>query len=227
MINEEPAQEKDLAMLGMLWPLGVEKGKEFKPSDKAQAAIAMAIPDVLAVRKNTLLNVGIRWWSDRHWRSPVTDIGPKTGFNFETPEGLAVDDRAVNFFFAFGAPEELALKVGYDQTGQLLCGENSYRLHVPANIPASQFWSVNAYDLETASFIRESPRVGISSFEQPQTNADGSVDVYLGPRAPTGKESNWLPTKDGKGYMVLFRFYGPEESLLDRSWKLNDIVEEK
>jgi hypothetical protein len=227
MINEEPAQEKDLAMLGMLWPLGVEKGKEFKPSDKAQAAIAMAIPDVLAVLKNTLLNVGIRWWSDRRWRSPVADIGPKTGFNFETPEGLAVDDRAVNFFFAFGAPEELALKVGYDQTGQLFRGENSYSLHVPANIPASQFWSVNAYDLETASFIRESPRVGISSFEHPQTNADGSVDVYLGPRAPTGKESNWLPTKEGKGYMVLFRFYGPEESLLDRSWKLNDIVEEK
>jgi hypothetical protein len=54
--------------LGMLWPLGVEKGKEFKPSDKAQAAIAMAIPDVLAVLKNTLLNVGIRWWSDRRWR---------------------------------------------------------------------------------------------------------------------------------------------------------------
>jgi Protein of unknown function (DUF1214) len=129
-------------MLGMLWPLGVEKGKEFKPSDKAQAAIAMAIPDVLAVLKNTLLNVGIRWWSDRRWRNPAADIGPRTGFNFETPEGLAVDDRAVNLFFAFGAPEELALKVGYDQTGQLLRGENSYRLHVPANIPASQFWSV-------------------------------------------------------------------------------------
>jgi hypothetical protein len=231
MINEEPAQEKDLAMLGMLWPLGLEKGKEFKPSDKARAAITMAIPDVTAVFKNTLLNVGVRWWSDRRWRSPLTDIGPKTGFNFETPEGLAVDDRATNiFFFAFGAPEELTvttLKVGFDQTGQLLRGENSYRLHVPANVPASQFWSVNAYDLETACFIRESPRVGISSFEQRQTNADGSVDLYLGPHSPTGNESNWLPTKEGKGYMLLFRFYGPEESLLDRSWKLNDIVEVK
>jgi hypothetical protein len=98
---------------------------------------------------------------------------------------------------------------------------------VPANVPARQLWSLNAYDLETACFIRESPRVGISSFDQPQKNADRSVDIYLGPRSPAGKESNWLPTKEGRGYTLLFRFYGPEEALLDRSWKLDDIVEVK
>ena len=31
MLNEEPARSQDLQMMGMLLPLGIEKGKDFKP----------------------------------------------------------------------------------------------------------------------------------------------------------------------------------------------------
>jgi hypothetical protein len=31
MLNEERAQSQDLQMMGMLLPLGIEKGKDFKP----------------------------------------------------------------------------------------------------------------------------------------------------------------------------------------------------
>jgi hypothetical protein len=56
-----------------------------------------------------------------------------------------------------------------------------------------------------------------------QKNADGSVDVYFGPKAPAGKESNWVPT-DAKGdFEVLFRFYGPQNALFDKIWKLPDV----
>ena len=56
-----------------------------------------------------------------------------------------------------------------------------------------------------------------------QKNADGSVDVYFGPKAPTGKESNWIPTNPGGKFEVLFRFYGPEKPLFDKTWRLPDI----
>jgi hypothetical protein len=49
------------------------------------------------------------------------------------------------------------------------------------------------------------------------------VDIYFGPKAPKGKESNWIPTAKGRKFFLLFRFYGPEPSALDRSWELNDI----
>jgi hypothetical protein len=49
------------------------------------------------------------------------------------------------------------------------------------------------------------------------------VDVYFGPKAPQGKESNWIPTSAGAGFEVLFRFYGPEKALFDKTWKLPDI----
>jgi hypothetical protein len=59
-----------------------------------------------------------------------------------------------------------------------------------------------------------------------EKNADGSVDVYFGPSAPSGKESNWVPTDANGKFEVLFRFYGPQKSLFDKTWKLLDIEKE-
>jgi hypothetical protein len=56
-----------------------------------------------------------------------------------------------------------------------------------------------------------------------QKNADGSVDVYFAPKAPAGKESNWVPTSPKDEFEVLFRFYGPEKALFEKTWKLPDI----
>ena len=49
------------------------------------------------------------------------------------------------------------------------------------------------------------------------------MDLYLGPKAPAGQESNWIQTPAGKGWFPWFRFYGPEKALFDKSWKMPDI----
>ena len=54
-------------------------------------------------------------------------------------------------------------------------------------------------------------------------NADGSMDVYFGPKAPVGKETNWIPTVTGEDWFPYFRFYGPQQSLFAKTWKLPDI----
>ena len=38
--------------------------------------------------------------------------------------------------------------------------------------------------------------------KQLQKNDDGSVDIYFGPKAPKGKESNWLPTDPKRRFEV-------------------------
>ena len=82
-----------------------------------------------------------------------------------------------------------------DKDGQAFDGGNTYRLTVPANAPVNQYWSATVYDRATHALIRDMARAGRSS-QSPglQTNADGSVDIYFGPKAPAGKESNWVPT---------------------------------
>jgi hypothetical protein len=71
-------------------------------------------------------------------------------------------------------------------------------------------------------------RVGVSSYDKDKikTNDDGSVDVYVGPQAPTGFEGNWIPTA-GKDFWLVARFYGPEKALFDKSWQMPDMEEVK
>jgi hypothetical protein len=63
----------------------------------------------------------------------------------------------------------------------------------------------------------------LSSFDDVAINDDGTIDLYFGPRAPKGKEANWVETDPAKGWTTIFRLYGPLEPYFDKSWKLNDF----
>ena len=71
--------------------------------------------------------------------------------------------------------------------------------------------------------IRNVPRLSRSSQSQGlQSNGDGSADLYFGPKAPAGKEANWLATVPGKGWFMVFRLYSPLEPWYDKSWRLGE-----
>ena len=115
-----------------------------------------------------------------------------------------------------------------DKNGQPFDGAANYRLIVPANAPVKLYWSATAYDRETHALIRNLPWSSRSSNTPGlQKNADGSVDIYFGPKAPAGKESNWVPTSAEGKFEVLFRLYGPEKPFFDKTWKLPDIKKVK
>jgi hypothetical protein len=111
-----------------------------------------------------------------------------------------------------------------DKSGRFFNGANTYRLTVPPNAPVRQYWSATVYDRSTHALIRDLPWSSRSS-QTPnlQKNADGSVDIYFSPKQPTRKESNWIPTKAGGEFEILFRLYGPEKALFEKSWKLPDV----
>jgi len=105
-----------------------------------------------------------------------------------------------------------------------LDGSKNYKLVMPPNVPVRDFWAITTYDLETASYLRDIEPSSIdSTMKQVRKNADGSVDIYFGPKAPRGKKSNWLPTDPKRRFFLLFRAYGPEPGLFDGSFELNDI----
>jgi hypothetical protein len=227
MVNEEPVLTRDLVALGQLQTLGIEKGKEFKPTEVTKAILREAAQEA---HENFMIAVrgGEAWWPGTQWKLPES-VGPKTGFTFQTDDALYVDNRGMIFFLAFAAPKKLGAATFYlvgsnDSKGQMLEGQHTYRLHVPANVPAEQYWAVTAYALDTACLIRNMSSPGLDSYNQKmRRNADGSVDIYFGPRAPAGQEDNWVPTAPGEPWFTMFRFYGPDKALFDKTWQLQNI----
>ena len=112
-----------------------------------------------------------------------------------------------------------------DSEGNALDGSKDYKLTLPANIPVARFWSIIVYDSQTRSFVNTSQRGATLSsvFAGVEQNTDGSTDIYFGPKAPQGKEKNWLETVPGDTWIICLRMYGPEKACLDHVWQPGEI----
>ncbi len=121
--------------------------------------------------------------------------------------------------------EKVEYIVTKDADGNTLTGEKNYGLHLPPDIPATDFWSVIVYDRHTQLIIKNNqlwPSV-FSSRKGLVVNQDGSVDIWFGPKVPAGKEDNWIQTIPGKGWTMMLRLYGISESGIDQTWRPGKI----
>jgi hypothetical protein len=146
-----------------------------------------------------------------------------------------LDARTAFFYEATGITPAMAVKIvgggsqyamnAVDGAGNYFDGAKTYRLHLPPNIPVKTFWSIIPYDPQTRSVLQTDQRDTVLSSESGtvKSNADGSVDVYFGPKAPAGKESNWIQTVPGKGWFTILRLYSALEPWFDKTWRPGDI----
>jgi hypothetical protein len=230
VVQAEPWLERDKAMIDQLRSIGIEKGKPFNPDTKTQEVLtdaAREAHDWLVARYEASL---APYYEGGHWAQPGSrELFEGQATFFATPDVYPVDVRGVTFSYAYFTPKHVGAGSSYlltiaDKDGRLLNGGTTYRLAVPPNVPVRQYWSATVYDRATHAPIRNA-RWPSRSSQTPglQKNADGSVDVYFGSKPPAGKESNWVPTNADGGFEVLFRFYGPEKPLFEKTWRLPDI----
>lgn len=239
VVELEPAQPRDAAMLGMLETIGIKKGVAFSPNEKQQKLLGAAASKAAEYMQYELLNSAyVPFWEDRQWMA----TNPENSYehSYYGDGRLDYSSRATRFaYWATWAPKRLGdpnkipasyyLKNFRDKSGKLLKGTSLYRLNVPADTPVKDFWSIIAYELSTSAFIHtQENRVGLSSYDKSKMimNSDGSVDIYIGQKAPEGKENNWIPT-GGKDFWLMMRFYGPDKTLFDKKWKMPDVEEVK
>ena len=229
-VQSEPWLERDKVMIDQLKTIGIEKGKPFRSDERMQRLLNAAAAEAHAWLEFKYETTFSPYYEARRWAFPILpEVVQGLQTQFANPDSYAVDGRGITYTMAFFSTKHSGVGQFYlmtikDKEGKEFDGNNTYRLTVPANVPVKQYWSATVYDRATHAFIRELSRSGRSS-QSPdlQRNADGSVDIYFGPKSPAGKEANWVPTNvDGK-FEVLFRFYGPEKPLFDKTWVLNDI----
>ena len=232
--------------LGMLGALGIEEGKQFAP-DKHTSAIldraartAYKMSRVIGLQE-VVSGVSYLVYPDRRWVNPFANRqadDPSSNLDLSWTDSMH-GDRDLNariwFFTDYYSvsPGMLSRTPGKganyfiaftDSERQPLLGANSYRLTLPANVPAAIFWSLTLYDAATASGLDNGqPFPSLGSRDLPQVNTDGTTDLYFGPEPPEGQESNWLATVPGKAYFAILRLYGPTEAAFDKTWKPGDL----
>jgi hypothetical protein len=228
-VQQEPWLTRDKAMIDQLKSIGIEKGKPFAPDAKTEGILNAGVREARALLEFNYENAFSPFFTGRRWALPADPQyinAAQSGY--AEADAYPFDARGVVFSFAFftpkGATGSFYLMDIRDKTDEAFDGGKTYRLTVPANVPVTQYWSATVYDRATHALIRDQKTVSRSS-QNPglQRNADGSVDIYFGPKAPVGKEPNWVPTSPGGRFEVLFRFYGPEKPLFDKTWVLPDI----
>jgi hypothetical protein len=230
VVQREPWLPRDRLMIDMLKSIGIEKGKPFNPDAKTEAALNAAAREAHAFLEGRYEGLFVPYFDISRWALPaVPDYLKASQDGFSDPNAYPFGDRGLVFTYAFFTPKHLGEGQFYlmtikDKDGLNFDGSKSYRLTVPANAPVNQYWSATVYDRATHGLIRDMTRSGRGSQSQGlQKNADGSADIYFGPKAPAGKDPNWVPTNPSGQFEVLFRFYGPEKPLFDKTWKLPDI----
>ncbi len=235
IINEEPVREIDKAWTAMLAPLGIEKGKPFKPDARQRTALLKGAAMGELMTRNLQVNPRYvePYWKGTFWYKSFDFHIPQ-----ETTARAEIDERATWFYEAVGSTEgmvnptpgagQVYMTTKRDSKGRMLRADKTYKLHVPASVPVKQFWSVTLYSENTRRPYdnggKEVRDISLGSRTQGlRKNADGSVDLYVGPNAPKGFESNHLKTVRDDGWFVYFRLYAPEQAFFDKSFKLADF----
>ena len=232
LVNEEPAEVFTPLERFYMQAIGIEKGKAFTPDPKAKSLLSEAARTGAAMaRANTYASPDpdTYYYNDRKWQY-VGDV-PYTFIR----DGVAeVNRRAYVYYMALGnSPAMMSKNVGVgsyylwtykDAADGFLDGAKTYKLHIPANVPAKDFWSVLVYDSLSRSELKNGQKFpSVSQYSDPKMNADGSVDVFFSPEMPQGQEKNWIKTVPGKGWFPIFQFYGPLAPLFEKTWVLNDV----
>ena len=240
VIQTETVPSEFRPFVGMLRQLGLEKGKPYNPDARMQRILKEAAQTANAemrVAFTSKQNPEFIAWKGRTWEwSMLQIISSETG-DFGAPAYINLRASDSYYFLGYGASAAIgkpAVGAGSiywsafrDGTGASLDGGKTYKLRVPGPVPGKLFWSHTVYDINTRTLIAtDQDRAAVRShMDNPQANADGSYDLYFGPKAPKGKENMWIKTIPGKGWFSMLRIYGPTAGAFDGTWKLDDIVE--
>lgn len=237
VLQKEPIDFIDPEMRGLFASIGLQKGLPWSPDDRMARILREAVAVGNATARTILFrprNETARIFDDRRWGTAFVG-GDYRWLIHDGLGGRNLDARTMFFYFATVNTPAMARKmVGVgsqyagayvDVDGDQLLGKNTYKLNIPADVPARDFWSVVIYDPQTRSELQTSQPFPSKNNKRDKllTNEDGSVDLWFGPKPPAGKEANWIETVPGKGWFAILRLYGPLEPWFEKTWRPGDF----
>lgn len=233
VIQKEPVRCIEPQLRGLIASIGIQKGKPFNPDARMKKilteAVAVGNATARAIAFQTRDPQGY-YYKDSFWKTAF--VGGDYQWLIDGGKGGRNLDARTQFFYiaTVNTPAMAAKMVGKgsqyaysekDKDGDYLDGGKTYKLRIPPNVPAKDFWSVVIYDPQTRSELQTSQPFPSKNNERDEldVNSDGSVELFFGPSAPKGKDKNWIQTVPNKGWFVILRLYGPLEPWFDKTWQ--------
>jgi hypothetical protein len=236
VVQHEPAGMFDPEIVGLFAAIGIKKGTPFAPDAQMKGILTEAVAVGNAASRAILFaarDPRARVFPDRQWF--VTFIGGSSEFADGAERML--DARTLFHYYATGITPAMAnsapgtgsayVLAARDSRGRYFDGGKTYKITLPAPVPAAQFWSFTVYDNQTRSLLETDQKLAGIDSNQPgmKKNADGSVTIWFSPTVPAGQGANWVQTRRGKGWNTLLRLYGPLQAWFDKTWKPGDFEE--
>lgn len=237
IIQREPVSAIDPETRGEIAAIGIEKGKPFNPDDRMKKIYDDATKIADAIGRTILYaprDKEVYFYNDRQWYTGFLG-GSHLWLKDNGKGGVYLDARILYFYGAIAVTPAMVLKMvgkgsqyafcARDQNKKYLNGSKKYKLHIPPNVPAKDFWSIVAYDTQTRAMLPSDQKYPVINSKRNKLvyNKDGSVDLYFGPTPPKGLKENWIQTMPNHGFMVLLRLYGPLKPWFDKTWKPGDF----
>lgn len=154
--QEEPTRDQDKAFAAMLEPLGIQKGKAFKPDERQKKILlkGAAMGELMLRNLQTNPRFAEPYWPGTSWYKSFDFTVPQI-----TKEKVELDERALWFYEAVTSSEgmvnptpgagQVYMTSKRDSKGNLLRADMTYKLAVPKDVPVAQFWSVTLYSEDT------------------------------------------------------------------------------
>jgi len=235
VIQKEPIDSLDPETRGLVASIGIVKGKPFKPDARMKKILTEAVAIGNATARAILFQPRDKG-AYIYGRKSAWVMAYFAHDVFFEVDGARNLDARTNFFYAYtgvspamaetfpGKGSDYAIAF-LDSKKQPIDGAKNYKLHLPPKVPVNNFWAVTLYDTQTRSQLQTSnplPTLG-SLTKGVKKNADGSYDIYFGPKPPPGKKGNWLETAPGKNWFPILRMYGPLEPWIKKTWRPSEI----
>ena len=233
LVREEPSEALGPELAALLEAVGIEKSSPFSP----EAALRGLLNEAARVGSATARSFVFRPRDADIWLYEGSGWQSLAGSSRDFMRGNAreLDARTRHFYLRSAASDamfEKRARFGWqeafsavDSKGRDLDGDRSYRLVLPPNVPAADFWSIAVYDAQTRSLL-QTPRSAVpalSSLRGALPAEDGGTEILFGPEPPGGQTANWIQTAPGKAWFVILRLYGPLEPWFERSWRPSEL----
>lgn len=237
VIAKEPIDFLDPELRGLVASIGIRKDKPFAPDARMKAILTEAVAVGNATARAEVFQTRdplAYYYENSHWKKGFVG-GDYQWLIDGGAGGRNLDARTLFFYQATVNTPAMVLEIpgvgsqyayaNQDVQGNYFDGAKTYRLRIPANVPAKDFWSVVVYDPQTRSELQTSQLFPSKNNKRDSlvANADGSYELYFGPKAPEGKEKNWIQTVPGKGWYTLLRLYGPLAPWFEKTWRPGEI----